>query len=280
MDASQSSGTANQTLPPCCHCLDLPLIQPNGKVPDRSEFIEVNIPVPYLLNHGIGTLKLFMLHFQLELVHLELVNQRTDIFFRHCGRLSRLFPAQGLFGLAAQVAGLILSEGTVKKIRDGSQIVSKTGGEFSRITESASKMSELIGEISAEQAQGIEEINKAVSRMDKVVQQNASTAEESASAAEEMNAQARRLRNFVFEMATLAGLESNGAAAGERSEPQSPPKSLLPKPIGKTLPPLARSAAEGKTFRNGNGKNGARNGKLETEPSRVLPLDDSELEDF
>jgi methyl-accepting chemotaxis protein len=44
---------------------------------------------------------------------------------------------------------------------------------------------------SREQAQGIEQVNKAVMDLDKVVQQNASGAEESASASEELNAQAQ-----------------------------------------------------------------------------------------
>lgn len=47
-----------------------------------------------------------------------------------------------------------------------------------------SKVGELVGEIafaSNEQAQGIEQINAAVSEMDQVTQQNAATAEESAS---------------------------------------------------------------------------------------------------
>jgi methyl-accepting chemotaxis protein len=175
-----------------------------------------------------------------------------------------------------------LIEGTVKKVRDGSQIASKTGAEFSRITESASKMSELIGEISAasaEQAQGIEEINKAVSQMDKVVQQNAATAEESASAAEEMNGQARRLRHFVLEMAALAGLGGKGATT-EQTRPEVPAKRPTKNLIGNGSKPLARSAGEGATLRSANGKNGARNAKMEIEPSRVLPLDDAELTEF
>ena len=67
----------------------------------------------------------------------------------------------------------------------------------------AKKVSELVGEISAasnEQAQGIEQINKAVAEMDKVVQENAASAEESASASEEMNAQAEQMKDFVGEL--------------------------------------------------------------------------------
>jgi methyl-accepting chemotaxis protein len=61
----------------------------------------------------------------------------------------------------------------------------------------------LVGEIaeaSREQAQGVEQVNSAVSEMDRVVQQNAATAEESASASEEMNAQAAQMSAMVEEL--------------------------------------------------------------------------------
>ena len=61
----------------------------------------------------------------------------------------------------------------------------RTDTEFREVALSVGKSDELVGEISAashEQAQGIEQINMAVSEMDKVVQQNAANAEESASA--------------------------------------------------------------------------------------------------
>ena len=65
-----------------------------------------------------------------------------------------------------------------------------------------------------EQAQGIEQINKAVSEMDKVVQQNAANAEESASASEEMNAQAENMKEFVGELADLVNGSKRRVAAG------------------------------------------------------------------
>ena len=64
---------------------------------------------------------------------------------------------------AKNTASLI--ESTVKKVREGSSLVQGTSSDFSRVASSSAKMSELIGEISAashEQAQGIEEVNKAV----------------------------------------------------------------------------------------------------------------------
>jgi len=62
------------------------------------------------------------------------------------------------------------------------------------------KVAELVSEINAasnEQAQGIEQVNKAVGEMDKVTQQNAANAEESASASEEMSAQAQELNSMI-----------------------------------------------------------------------------------
>ena len=64
-----------------------------------------------------------------------------------------------------------LIEGTVKKIKDGSNLVTKTNEAFAEVAVSASKVGELVGEIAAasqEQAQGIDQINKAVAEMDKV----------------------------------------------------------------------------------------------------------------
>jgi methyl-accepting chemotaxis protein len=65
------------------------------------------------------------------------------------------------------------------------------------VAESAGKVGELVSEIAAaskEQAQGIEQVNTAVTEMDKVTQNNAANAEESASASEEMNAQAEQMK--------------------------------------------------------------------------------------
>ena len=54
---------------------------------------------------------------------------------------------------------------------------------FPEVSKSAAKVADLVSEIAAasrEQAQGIDQVNKAVTEMDKVTQQNAANAEESA----------------------------------------------------------------------------------------------------
>ncbi|MBI9093189.1 MAG: hypothetical protein JEZ12_28590, partial [Desulfobacterium sp.] len=107
---------------------------------------------------------------------------------------------------AKNTAALI--EGTVKKTKDGTELVTKTNEAFIEVATSSAKVGDLVGEIAAasrEQAEGIGQINTAVTEMDKVVQQNAATAEESASASEEMNAQAEQMKNMVNELVAIVG---------------------------------------------------------------------------
>ncbi len=147
---------------------------------------------------------------------------------------------------AKNTAALI--EGTVKEIRQGSDIAGRTNTDFNEVSIGIGKVGELVGEITAasqEQAQGIEQINKAVSEMDKVTQQNAATAEESASASEEMSAQADNLQNFVSELSMIVG-SGSGARTGASSTPArrvirtsaSVEKKVRPRPGGspKALP--------------------------------------------
>ena len=108
---------------------------------------------------------------------------------------------------AAKSTASLIAE-SIKNIKDGSEIVNRTNEAFGKVAVSSKKVVELMAEIAAasqEQAQGIEQINKAVSEMDKVVQKNAASAEESASAAEEMNLQAEAMRGFVRELIALVG---------------------------------------------------------------------------
>ncbi len=78
----------------------------------------------------------------------------------------------------------VLIEDTVTKVHTGSTLVNSTAGGFGDVVVNAAKVKDLLTEIataSQEQAQGVEQVNKAVSEMDMVVQQNAASAEELAS---------------------------------------------------------------------------------------------------
>jgi methyl-accepting chemotaxis protein len=114
---------------------------------------------------------------------------------------------------AKNTANLI--EGTVKQVKDGGELVSRTNDNFGEVARSSAKVGELVAEIAAassEQAQGIGQVNAAVNEVDKVTQQNAANAEESASAAEEMNAQAEQMKQFVAELVALVGTSKNEKA--------------------------------------------------------------------
>lgn len=96
-----------------------------------------------------------------------------------------------------------LIEETIRKVNDGSEIVSTTNEAFDKVQKSTGKVGDLVSEISqasGEQAGGIKQVNTAISEMDTVVQQNAANAEESASASEELNAQAEQLRDYVGDL--------------------------------------------------------------------------------
>ena len=157
-----------------------------------------------------------------------------------------------------------LIEGTVKKVNDGGDLVATTNEAFTEVADSSAKVGELVSEISAasnEQAQGIEQVNKAVTEMDKVVQQNAANAEESASASEEMNAQAEQMKGYVDDLVALVG----GSAKGAKSVHA---KVMTPKAVpGKALAAPAK-------------KQVAVHQAKEVRPEQVIPLEDGDFKDF
>jgi methyl-accepting chemotaxis protein len=164
-----------------------------------------------------------------------------------------------------------LIEGTVKKVNDGSTLVTKTNEAFGQVAESSKKVGELVGEISAasnEQADGIEQVNKAVTEMDKVVQQNAASAEESASASEEMNAQAEQMKASVGELVSLVGGSGN---KGVGSTEGTTVKSLR----RQTRSPSAHPAPTQKA----GSKHLVTHKEKEVHPDQVIPMED-DCKDF
>ena len=176
----------------------------------------------------------------------------------------------------------MLIEGTVKKIKEGSELVSKTNDAFKHVSESSTKVGELVAEIAAasnEQAQGIEQVNKAVTEMDKVVQQNAATSEETASASQEMNSQSEQMRSMVKEMVLLIGGGMNGNENGNGNG------KVYQKAL-KTIKQYREKDADSAHFiperiENGNGKRSVSLKKnTEINPEQVIPFDDNELHNF
>ena len=132
-----------------------------------------------------------------------------------------------------------LIEGTILKIDDGNRLVKSTDEAFSEVAVNAGKVGELVSEIAAasqEQAQGIDQINTAMTQMDQVTQQNAANAEESASASEELNAQAESMHDTVLELLRLVG-----GANGNHLTRTPAVKAKLPRPKPKLDMPARKT---------------------------------------
>jgi methyl-accepting chemotaxis protein len=175
---------------------------------------------------------------------------------------------------ARNTAALI--EGTVKKVKDGSQIVSETDEAFDKVAEGAARVGELLAEIAAastEQSQGIEQINKAVSEMDKVIQKTASSAEESASASEQMNAQAVQMKAMVGELVSIVGGTAARCQRAETGVPTSYEAVSVSRNGSKrrenpsaAMPRIKAVPAVGS--------------RKEINPEEVIPMDEGEFKDF
>ncbi len=155
--------------------------------------------------------------------------------------------AQRAAGAAKNTSELI--EGTIRKIKDGTVLVEKTNADFGEVASAVTKVTELVGEISAaslEQSRGIDEVSRAIGQMDKVTQGNAANAEEIASASEELSAQAKSTEEIVRSLQALVKGEggATGQSADSKSSPAgagSPRKASLP---GHAVPPPVRSAGK------------------------------------
>lgn len=134
--------------------------------------------------------------------------------------------AQKTAAAAGDISQLI--EDMVNKIDTGDQLVKKADialAQVSTIATGAADLVERITVASNEQAQGIDQVNTAVSQMDQVTQQNAANAEESASVSEQMSAQAEYMKTVVGELVTLVG----GAKDDTRKSSPHPKKTIIQK---------------------------------------------------
>jgi methyl-accepting chemotaxis protein len=106
-----------------------------------------------------------------------------------------------------------LVEGIVAKVTDGASLVNRTADDFQQVAAITSKAQQLIAEIavaSQEQAQGIEQISKAMAGLDQVVQNNAENAEESAAVSAGLNLQAEKMQEVVRKLVTMVNGNGNG----------------------------------------------------------------------
>jgi methyl-accepting chemotaxis protein len=102
------------------------------------------------------------------------------------------------------------------QVKDGVVLVNKAGESLTEIVASIKKVTAVIGEIanaSAEQATGLDEINKALTQMDEVTQQNSALVEENAATAKTLEGQAKAMDERV------AGFSLRGGPVRTAYEP-------------------------------------------------------------
>jgi methyl-accepting chemotaxis protein len=109
---------------------------------------------------------------------------------------------RSLAGRSATAAKEIkeLIQDSVRKVGDGSLLVTQSGQTLEQIVMSVKKVSDIVAEIAAasrEQSSGIEQVNKAVMQMDEMTQQNAALVEQATAASQSMADQARELTGMM-----------------------------------------------------------------------------------
>jgi methyl-accepting chemotaxis protein-2 (aspartate sensor receptor) len=138
---------------------------------------------------------------------------------------------RGLAQRSAQSAKEIktLISESVAEIQGGSTLVEHAGAAMNNVSESISRVTQMMAEISAsslEQSTGIEQVNQAVVQMDEMTQQNAALVEEAAAAAASLHQQTQQLKQAVsvFEISETVlrtqQLEEIRAANGEFALPE------------------------------------------------------------
>ncbi|OQW49172.1 MAG: hypothetical protein A4S09_03655 [Proteobacteria bacterium SG_bin7] len=124
--------------------------------------------------------------------------------------------AQRSASAAKDITALI--KDSVSQIESGTKIADASGNVLKNIVTSVKKVSDLNSEIasaSAEQANGIGQISKAMNELDQSTQQNASASEEVAASATEMSSQADTLKGLVSEMTLLIQGTNNETSRGD-----------------------------------------------------------------
>ena len=94
----------------------------------------------------------------------------------------------------------VLIEDSVIKVKDGADLVNRSGDTLISIISSISTVADIVDEInvaSQEQSAGIDQVNNAVAQMDDMTQQNAALVEEAAAASRSMQEQAGSLLKMI-----------------------------------------------------------------------------------
>jgi methyl-accepting chemotaxis protein len=154
------------------------------------------------------------------------------------------------------------------QVKDGVELVNRAGQSLTEIVESIKKVAVVVSEIanaSAEQATGIDEINRALNQMDEVTQQNSALVEENAATAKTLEHQAKSMDEQVAFFQIAAGHDTQGyKPAAVRAEPARP----AAKPAASKPTASAKAAPARKTVNAGPARN------MQTALAKAVNADD------
>jgi len=180
---------------------------------------------------------------------------------------------------AAKTTANLIEESN-KRIKETSDLTIQVAEAMQVNASYGQKVTELVGEVAAasgEQAQGIEQVNKAVAEMEKNVQQVAATAQQSASAAEELNSQAEEMKGFAKE---LLGLIQGTKAKVVGATGPGPRPLAREVTTQKALSPVAKVGEKAKVQAKKVQPPLSKETKKEVRPEDIIPLDDEDLKKF
>ena len=113
------------------------------------------------------------------------------------------------------------------QVQQGVDLVNRAGTALTEIVESIKKVAEVVSDIaaaSAEQATGLEQVNKALTQMDEVTQQNSALVEENAATAETLEHQAKAMNDRV-NVFVIGDGDTGGVMSVARPRASAPAKS-------------------------------------------------------
>jgi methyl-accepting chemotaxis protein len=141
--------------------------------------------------------------------------------------------AQRSASAAKEIKELINDSG--EKVKEGSMLVDESGRTLEDIVAGSKKVGDIISEIAAagaEQTQGIEQVNKAVTQMDEMTQQNAALVEQAAAASESLDEQARNMQRLIS-FFNVGDEPQNPSVRAPAPKPESALKAVKAKPAPK-----------------------------------------------
>lgn len=178
---------------------------------------------------------------------------------------------RSLAGRSATAAKEIkeLIQDSVRKVGDGSLLVTQSGQTLEQIVTSVKKVSDIVAEIAAasrEQSSGIEQVNRAILQMDEMTQQNAALVEQATAASQSMADQARDLTVMMEKYQVndaVSGVSAARAAAPKAAvkadvkamaERRGPNRPFAGKPAAasKVAAPRSQEAPAPRAVANGN----------------------------